>query len=362
MGRSMSDISHRPVRIAAVGLGYWGPNLARAWNGLAETELAWLCDLNPDHLERYGAQFTGAQTTADLDEVLSDDSIEAVSVATSAPTHAALALRAIEAGKHVFVEKPLALTSADAREMAAAAERAGTLLVVGHLLVHHPGVAKLKELVDSGELGRTHYLYSNRQNLGQVRSDENALWSLGAHDISVMLHLVGELPESVSAQGQSYIHEGIEDVVFGVLRFPSGVIAHMHLSWMDPFKMRKMTIVGSDKMAVFDDMNPDEKVKIFNKGVTHSGSGNGNGAWQPASYGEYVQLRHGDTYIPRISSEEPLRIQCRHFARCVRGEETPRSGAADGLAVVEVLEALQRSLDTGGAVVPFDAALLAERR
>jgi predicted dehydrogenase len=350
----MSDTSNRPVRIAALGLGYWGPNLARAWNGLPETELAWLCDLNPDHLERFGAQFTGARTTTDLDEVLADDSVEAVSVATSAPTHAALALRAIEAGKHVFVEKPLALTSADARGMATAAERAGTLLVVGHLLVHHPGVTALKDLVTSGSLGRTHYVYTNRVNLGQVRSDENALWSLGAHDISVLLHLIGELPESVSAQGQCFIHEGVEDIVFGVLRFPSGVIGHMHLSWMDPCKTRKVTIVGSDKMAVFDDMNPDEKVKIFDKGVSHSGNGNGI-QWQPASYGEYVQLRHGDTYVPRISSEEPLRIQCRHFARCVRAEETPRSGAADGLAVVEVLEALQRSLDEGGAVVRFES-------
>jgi predicted dehydrogenase len=357
----VSDTTTRPVRIAAVGLGYWGPNIARAWNGLAETELAWLCDLDAGHLRRYGAQFSGARTTTDLDEVLADPEVEAVSIATSAPTHAALALRAIEAGKHVFVEKPLALTSADARAMADAADAAGTLLVVGHLLVHHPGVAKLKELIDSGELGRTHYLYGNRQNLGQVRNDENALWSLGAHDISVLLYLVGERPESVSAQGQCFIHEGIEDVVFGVLRFPSGVIAHLHLSWMDPFKMRRMTIVGSDKMAVFDDMNPDEKVKIFNKGVSHSGNGNGR-EWQPASYGEYVQLRHGDTYIPRISSEEPLRIQCRHFARCVRGEETPRAGAADGLAVVEVLEALQQSLDTGGAVVPFDGALTSADR
>ena len=345
-----------PVRVAALGLGYWGPNLARAWNGLAETELRWLCDLDQAKLDRFRATAPEAQTTTSLDEVLADDEVEAVAVATSAPTHAKLALAAIEAGKHVFVEKPLALTSADARAMAAAADRAGTLLVVGHLLVHHPAVAMLKELVDTGELGRPHYIYTNRQNLGQVRSDENALWSLGAHDISVMLHLVGELPESVSAQGQCFIHEGVEDVVFGVLKFPSGVIGHMHLSWLDPFKMRRMTIVGSDKMAVFDDMNPDEKVKIFNKGVTHSGNESGR-EWQPASYGEYVQLRHGDTYIPRISSEEPLRLQCRHFARCVRGVETPRSSGVDGVAVVEVLEALQRSLDSGGAVVPFDASL-----
>lgn len=351
-----SDAPITPVRVAALGLGYWGPNLARAWNGLPETDLRWLCDLDQAKLDRFKATAPEAQTTTNLDEVLADDEVEAVAVATSAPTHAKLVLAAIEAGKHVFVEKPLALTSADARAMNAAAESAGVQLVVGHLLVHHPGVAKLKDLVDTGELGRTHYIYSNRQNLGQVRSDENALWSLGAHDISVLLHLVGELPESVSAQGQCFIHEGVEDVVFGVLKFPSGVIGHMHLSWLDPFKMRKMTIVGSDKMATFDDMNPDEKVKIFNKGVTHSGTENGR-EWQPASYGEYVQLRHGDTFIPRISSEEPLRLECRHFARVVRGLEPSRSSGADGVAVVEVLEALQRSLDSGGAVVPFDVSL-----
>jgi predicted dehydrogenase len=353
-----NDTAFSPVRVAALGLGYWGPNLARAWSGLAETELAWLCDLDQARLDRFSAVSPEARTTTDLDEVLADESVEAVAIATSAPTHAQLALRAIEAGKHVFVEKPLALTSADARAMARAADRAGTLLVVGHLLVHHPAVAMLKSLIASGELGRTHYIYTNRVNLGQVRSDENALWSLGAHDISVLLHLVGELPTSVSAQGQCFIHEGVEDVVFGVLRFPSGVIGHLHLSWLDPFKTRKVTIVGSDKMAVFDDMNPDEKVKIFDKGVTHSGTANG-GEWQPASYGEYVQLRHGDTYVPRISSEEPLRLQCRHFARCVRGTETPRSSGADGVAVVEVLEALQRSLDDNGAVMPFDASVLA---
>lgn len=353
----MSDTTYPPVRVAALGLGYWGPNLARAWANLDETELTWLCDLDQAKLDRYAGLSATARPSTNLDEVLADPELEAVAIATSAPTHAALALKAIEAGKHVFVEKPLALTSADARAMAAAAQANGTLLIVGHLLVHHPGVAKLKDLVDTGELGKTHYIYTNRQNLGQVRSDENALWSLGAHDISVMLHLVGELPESVSAQGQAFIHEGVEDVVFGTLKFPSGVIGHMHLSWLDPFKMRRMTIVGSDKMAVFDDMNPDEKVKIFNKGVTHSGT---NGTeWQPASYGEYVQLRHGDTYIPRISSEEPLRLQCRHFANCVRGVESPRASGADGVAVVEVLEALQRSLDESGAVIPFDASILA---
>jgi predicted dehydrogenase len=332
-----------PLRIAALGLGYWGPNLARAWSGLAETELAWLCDLDAEALERHGRAFPEARLTTSFDEVLADDTVEAVSIATSAPTHAALAVRALQAGKHVFVEKPLALSSADARAMKAAADEAGVLLVVGHLLVHHPAVVALKQLCDAGELGRVHYLYTNRVNLGKVRSDENALWSLGAHDVAVLLHLVGERPVSVTAQGQCFIQAGIEDVVFGLLRFPSGQIAHLHLSWLDPHKTRKLTIVGSDKMAVFDDMEPAEKVKVFDKGVDH--------VPEPASYGEYVTVRHGDTYAPQLSGEEPLRVQGRHFARCVRGLEVPRSGAAEGLAVVEVIEALQRSLDLGGAVV-----------
>jgi predicted dehydrogenase len=356
--QGMSASSMKPVRVAALGLGYWGPNLARAWAGLEETELAWVCDLDPEKLDRFSRSYPEARATTDFDAVLADETVEAVAVATSAPTHAALAIRALQAGKHVFVEKPLALTSADALAMSVAADKADRMLVVGHLLVHHPAVAMLKELIDSGDLGRTHYLYTNRVNLGQVRADENALWSLGAHDISVLLHLIGELPESVSAQGQCFIHEGVEDIVFGILRFPSGVIAHMHLSWMDPCKTRKITIVGSDKMAVFDDMNADEKVKVYDKGVSHSGNESA-ATWQPASYGEYVQLRHGGTFAPRISSEEPLRVQCRHFARCVRGLETPRSSAREGLAVVRVLEALQASLERGGAVVSFDASLVA---
>jgi len=351
------------LRIAAVGLGYWGPNLARAWAGLETADLRWLCDLDEVNLARVGAQHPDVPRTGDLDEVLGDPSVEAVSIATSVPTHAPLALRALEAGKHVFVEKPLAMSGADAREVAAAAQERGLTLAVGHLLVHHPGVAKLKELGDRGELGEIHYLYTNRVNLGQVRNDENALWSLGAHDVSVLLHLVGELPVAASAHGQCFIRPGVEDVVFALLRFERGVVAHMQLSWLDPHKTRRITVVGSEKMAIFDDMRPDEKVKVFDKGVAYppnvSESSNG-GAWRPpVSYGEYVQLRFGDTHVPRISSEEPLRIQCRHFVRCVRGEETPRAGGAEGVAVVEILEALQGSLRRGGEVVPVAATAVA---
>ena len=346
-----------PLRIAAVGLGYWGPNLARAWHGLPETDLRWLCDLDTANLERFGRQFPDARATADLEEVLADPEVEAVSIATSVPTHAPLARLALEAGKHVFVEKPIAMTSADAQGLVDLAQERGLQLAVGHLLVHHPGVAKLKELSETGRLGDTRYIYTNRVNLGRVRSDENALWSLGAHDVSVLLHLVGEYPVSASAQGQCFIRPGIEDVVFALLRFPSGVLAHMQMSWLDPHKMRRVTVVGSEQMAVFDDMRPDQKVTVYDKGVTveQETAEPGHNGWRPASYGEYTQLRVGDTFSPRISSEEPLRIQCRHFADCVRGRDVSRSDGRQGIEVVRILEALQSSLDAGGAVV--DCAL-----
>lgn len=344
------------VRMAHVGLGYWGPNLARAWGSLPETRLRWICDLDEDALQRFGRLHPDARCTSSLDEVLADPEVEAVSLATSVPTHAPLAMRALDAGKHVFVEKPLAMNSADARALAAAAEERGLTLTVGHLLVHHPGVAKLAELMSSGQLGDTRYIYGNRVNLGKVRADENALWSLGAHDVSVLLHLLGERPTSVSAQGQCFIRPGIEDVVFALLRFPSGVVAHLQLSWLDPHKMRRLTVVGSEQMAVFDDMSPDRKITVYDKGVTvnQEHAEPGHNGWRPASYGEYTQLRVGDTHIPRISSEEPLRIQGRRFARCVRGLEPQSAGGAEGVAVVEVLEALQASLERGGQ--PVDCA------
>jgi predicted dehydrogenase len=339
--------AERPVTIGAVGLGYWGPNLARAWNGTEETELRWVCDLDEDQLGRVGNLYPHVRRTGSLDDLLADPALDAVSIATSVPTHAALARRALEAGKHVYVEKPLAMTAADARMLRGLAESSGLTLQVGHLLVHHPAVLAIESLLGSGELGGIHYVYANRVNLGKVRADENALWSLGPHDVAVLLHLIGEMPVTVSAHGQCFLRSAVEDVVFGLLRFPSGVIAHLHLSWLDPHKMRRLTVVGSDKMAVFDDMSADQKLTVYDKGVTNGG-GRGPG------YGEALQVRYGDTYIPRISAEEPLRIQSRHFARCVRGEEAPRSAAVHGVAVVEVLEALQRSLDQQGALVPVE--------
>jgi predicted dehydrogenase len=318
------------TRIGLAGLGYWGPNLARNFAELAE--LAWLCDLSPDLLTEAEGRHPQARTTTSFDELLADPELDAIVIATPVVTHYELAKQTLAAGKHVFVEKPPAQSSAEAEELAALAEDRGLVLMPGYLLLYHPAVAKLKELVDSGELGDILYLYGNRQNLGQIRRDENALWSLGAHDLSVLLHLVGEEPVEAWARGASYVRPGVEDVVFCFLRFESDTTAHMHLSWLDPHKMRKITVVGSEKMAVFDDMEPERKVTVYDKGTV----------LLPAS--EW-RVRSGDIHIPKVSAEEPLRVECRHFLSLVEGEGDARAPARDGLAVVRTLELLQESLD-----------------
>lgn len=321
------------VTVGVVGLGYWGPNLARNFDRLPETELRWICDPAEAARERWGAEFPQARTTADLDDLLTDDELDAVVIATPVPLHAEMARRALAAGKHCFVEKPLAQSVAEAEQVVEAAREAGKTLMVGHLLEYHPGVARLKEAAASGELGEIYYIYSNRLNLGKLRPDENALWSLGAHDVSVVLHLAGEEPSELHAFGESYVQGSVEDVVFCYLRFPSGLVAHLHLSWLDPHKERRFTVVGSEKMATFDDMALEQKVVIYDKGFDQDFS----------SYGEYI-ARAGDIWSPKISNEEPLRIECRHFADCVREGRDPVSGADSGLRVVRVLEGLQRSL------------------
>jgi predicted dehydrogenase len=323
------------TRIGVVGLGYWGPNLARNFDRLPGAELRWICDQSQEARERFAPAFREARVAGDVDELLGDPDLDAVVIATHVPSHAPLAMRALAAGKHVFVEKPLAYSVAEAEQVVAAAREAGRVLMVGHLLEYHPGVEKLKEIAASGELGDVHYLYSNRLNLGKLRPDENALWSLGAHDVSVLLHLAdGEEPSECEARGESYMQPGIEDVVFCYLRFPSGLAAHLHLSWLDPHKERRFTVVGSKKMATFDDMAIEQKVTVYDKGFDQKFE----------SYGEYV-TRSGDIWSPRISNEEPLRIECRHFLERIADGGEPRSGGESGLRVVRVLEALQRSLE-----------------
>jgi predicted dehydrogenase len=320
------------TRVGLVGLGYWGPNLARNFDDLGA--LAGLCDLDPQLRERFSSRYPGVRMYAEYDELLADDSLDAVVVATPVPTHFALARQALETGLHVFVEKPPATRAAEMEELVAIAAERRLVLMPGHLLLYHPGIQRVKALIDAGELGEIFCIYGNRQNLGVIRRDENALWSLGVHDLSVILHLLGEEPAEVSAHGNAFLTPGVEDVVFCYLRFPSGRIAHMHLSWLDPHKMRKITVVGRDKMVVFDDMELERKVTVYEKGP-----------WQPANtYGEW-RTRTGDIFSPRIPNDEPLRLECLHFLRLV--EEGPGDGreASDGLAVVRALEALQAKLD-----------------
>jgi predicted dehydrogenase len=322
------------VRVGIAGLGYWGPNLARNFDSIEGCEVAWLCDADPQALARIGSRIPSARTTGDLGDLLADDTLDAVVLATPVPTHAELAERVLAAGKHCFVEKPLGVSVAEAERAVAAAEAAGRILMVGHLLEYHPGVAKLKEIADAGDLGDIHYVYSHRLNLGKLRADENALWSLGAHDVSVLLHLLDEEPSEVEARGESYMRPPVEDVVFAFMRFPSGRAAHMHLSWLDPHKARRFTVVGSRRMATFDDMDLERKVTVYDKGFDQD----------VHSYGEYI-TRSGDIWSPTISNREPLRLECEHFVECIREGRTPRSDGAVGLRVVRVLAAAQAQLD-----------------
>jgi predicted dehydrogenase len=329
------------LRVGVAGLGYWGPNLARNLAAIAGCELAWLCDPSPEARERQARSFPGARLTGELDDLLGDEQLDAVLLATPVSTHAQLAVAVAEAGKHCFVEKPLATTAADAERAVAAAERAGKILMVGHLLEYHPAVTRLKELIDGEELGALRYVYGNRLNLGKLRSDENALWSLGAHDVSVVLHLIGEEPQECVAHGASYVREGVQDVVFCYLRFPSGIVAHLHLSWLDPHKERRLTVVGARRMATFDDMLVEGKLAIYDKGFDEDAR----------SWGEYI-TRSGDIFSPRLPNAEPLRLECEHFLECIRTGAAPRSDGHSGLRVVRVLERLQQSLDgqaAGGA-------------
>jgi predicted dehydrogenase len=330
----VSALRRERATVGVAGLGYWGPNLARNFAALPGAHLRWCCDDDDAVRERLASRFPGARFTAQLDDLLDDPELDAVVLATPVPTHAALAVRVLEAGKHCFVEKPLAQSAVDAERAVEAARAAERVLMVGHLLQYHPGVSKLKEIAVSGDLGHIHYIYGHRLNLGVLRADENALWSLGAHDVSVLLHLADEEPHELAARGESYMREGIEDVVFCFLRFPSGLAAHLHLSWLDPHKERRFTIVGSRRMATFDDMDPERKVTVYDKGFDEKAD----------TYGEYI-TRSGDIWSPHVPNDEPLRLECEHFLECVRTGRTPISDGESGLRVVRVLERLQQSLD-----------------
>jgi predicted dehydrogenase len=328
------------VRVGIVGMGYWGPNLARNLATLESCELVWCCELDDDKRSHWEASHPGTRFTSDLDDLLTDPDLSAIVVATPGATHAALAQRVLEAGKNCFVEKPLAHDSQSAERLARIADERGLVLMVGHLLSYHPGVRQLADLIARGELGRVRYVHSQRLNLGKLRVDENALWSLGAHDVSVLLELADGEPTEVSARGEAFMRDNVEDVVFAHIRFDSGLVSHLHLSWLDPHKVRRITVVGSERMATLDDMALERKLSIWDNSFASLSD----------TYGEYI-TRSGPVHSPMVLNTEPLRLECAHFIECLRTGERPHTDGVAGARVVTVLEALQKSLEQDGASV-----------
>ena len=337
-------MNKREIGLGLVGLGYWGPNLLRNFADLPGCRVRTCCDIQMTALERTQRRYPEIRVTTDYQEILGDDRIDAVVISTSTPTHYELSMAALRHDKHVFVEKPMALRPAEAQEMSALAEERDRVLMVGHLLTYHPAVRTLKRYVSEGELGDIFYLYSQRLNLGVIRQHENALWSLAPHDISVILYLLDNEPTVVSAHGMDHLQTGIEDTVLVSLRFPKQM-AYCHVSWLDPGKVRRLTAVGSRKMAVFDDVESMEKLRIYDKGV-NDGPGY-------ESYGDSLSVRFGDVHIPRVDMREPLRLECEHFLECINEEQRPLSSGEEGLRVLRVLDSAQRSLKLGGQPVRY---------
>jgi predicted dehydrogenase len=331
-----------PVVVAVVGAGGWGLNHVRTFSALKGAELRYVCDRSETVRAQVRNGFPSVKVVADFEEALSDEGVRAVVIATDAPSHEALARRALESGRDVLVEKPMTLAAGTSASLCELAESRGRVLMVGHLLLYHPAVEKLRALIDAGELGEVLYLASQRTNLGVVRRDENAWWSLAPHDISVANYLLGASPVSVSATGGVFLQpeRGIEDVVFATVQYPGGKLAHVHVSWLDPHKTRRLTVVGDRKMAVFDDTSPDQKLILFDKGVDRPPSA--------LTYAEGVRLRTGDIVVPALRMTEPLRRECEDFLEAVRTRNPPRAHGRGGWDVVRVLEAGARSLSEAG--------------
>ena len=330
------------IRFAVIGAGAWGLNHVRVLASEPGCQLVSVADPDPEVAPRVRAIVPDARIYPEADAVFADPTLDAVVIASPASSHAGLACAALRAGKHVLVEKPLATNVRDARAVVETGRAHARIAMVGHLMIYHPGVVRLRELLCSGALGSLHYLHSTRVNLGRLRSDENALWSLGPHDLSMIDFLIEATPQNVSARGQSVLQPGVEDVVFLTLRYASGEIAHIHLSWLNPRKERRLTMVCSQKMVEFDDVATD-KLRIYDKGYDRP----------PvfSDYAQYLTLRDGDVHIPQLPMHEPLRLQLQHFVACIRDGRLPLTDFASGLRVVTVLEAAQRSLAMDGVPV-----------
>lgn len=335
------------LRVAVCGAGYWGKNHVRNFATLDRSVLTFVVDRDPKVRARMEKLYPEARVTAELDEALASAEVDAVVLASPAAEHAAQTVAALRAAKHVLVEKPLALTARDAETATSVARTSGRVAMVGHLLAYHPALVRLRTMIDQGDLGDVYYTHSQRVNLGRVRTDENALWSFGPHDLTMTFAVFRTMPESVSARGHSYLRPGTEDVVFVNLQFPGGQMAQIQLSWLDPHKERRLTVVGSRKMVVFDDAHPTEKLRIYDKGFDRPP--------EYQTYGQFLSIRDGDIHIPRVPLDEPLRIECEHFVSCCLDGTPPETPLEQGLDVVRVLEAAERSMKSGGTPVRLGA-------
>lgn len=335
----------REVTLGVVGYGYWGPNLARNFLDLEGARVKYVCDASREKLELARRDCTGVGIVADTSAVLSDPEVDAIVIASPASTHFELAMSAFDSGRHVFVEKPMSLDVAQAEELVRVAREKGLVLMVGHVFIYHPAVQFMKQFIDAGELGDVFYAYSQRLNLGRLRRDENCLWSLAPHDVSILLYLMGSEPDSVACRGASYLQSGLEDVVFFTMYFPGGQTGNVHVSWLDPRKVRLFTIVGSEKMLVFDDMSPEAKIRVYDRRVYPAGP------QEIMGYGDELRIHFGEETVPELEMEEPLRRECRAFIDAVRGGPEPLTGGEQGLAVLRVLEAATRSMSSGGGPV-----------
>jgi predicted dehydrogenase len=336
-------MSNNQVRAALVGVGGWGSNILRALLSADTVRLTHICDSNPERIRALAGEHPSIVCTEKYTGLVGNPDIDAVLIATPAPTHAEIAEAFFEAGKAVFVEKPLTLGLADAERLAAlSAAHPDRPLMVGHLLIYHPAVGMVKDIIGGGGLGDIYYIYTKRLNLGVVRRDENVLWSLAPHDISILIHLVGEPPEAVSAHGGAYLSQTVQDVAFMTLFFSKGRMGEIHVSWLDPNKERKTVVVGSKKMLVFDDMEATEKIRIYDKGAQVKPT---------TDFARSISIRHGDIHIPLVRTQEPLMAEVRHFIDCVRERKRPATDALQGLEVVRVLTAGDESMRQGGRII-----------
>ena len=339
------------VGIAVVGAGYWGPNLIR--NFAAVGKLVAVVDRDQARLDKQRSLYPGLHFTANLQEVLQNEAVQGVALATPADSHYDLAKKVLQAGKSVFVEKPLAQTVAECQDLIDLADERGVVLMVGHTFEFNAAVQYVEKCIEQNELGQIYYIYSQRLNLGVVRSDINALWNLAPHDISIALRWLKKMPVRVDARGYTYLQPGIEDVVYLNMEFEDGVAVHVHVSWLDPGKVRRMTVVGSEKMIVYDDASTEAKIQLYDKGIDRRGLDGSLGDFD--SFGKFQLIqRAGDVLIPRIDFAEPLRSECQHFVECVAEGKKPLTDGENGLRVVKVLEAASRSLAAGGASIELD--------